>query len=403
MQRKLIIKKAASVVVIIVILYLLSASFACGFRWPSNYVLTNHVITYIYGFVPRSLVGTIGNLIFGYKWYSWKYMSFVIMAVGGVFVLWSSYEIVRSGYKFKNPGMLTLMAVFAVSPFARYYLHEMGYYEQYGYVLLIIILLFFLKDRIADVYIIPALAGILSLVISESNAFLVLPVFFVYSFICIVNDERPKNVRERLKHLAVLAVIYIPHVIYTVLIWVIKVPEEKVIRLQDHDRDMVNNGFGGYNFVFREDVHLFLSGDRSNADKWERQLHPVHMWIIFYCIIVIVLTMYFLYRYKNSKKLILTYLISSVAAGFAAYIIVLVGWDLDRYFFNMFMSIFFVSAFVLKKYLSEIDLEKRDIILMVLLFIAALFLGGNRLELFDDAVYNENWSQFLIRFTSKLG
>ena len=127
------------------------------------------------------------------------------------------------------------------------------------------------------------------------------------------------------------------------------------------------------------------------------------MWIIFYCIIVIVLTMYFLYRYKNSKKLILTYLISSVAAGFAAYIIVLVGWDLDRYFFNMFMSIFFVSAFVLKKYLSEIDLEKRDIILMVLLFIAALFLGGNRLELFDDAVYNENWSQFLIRFTSKLG
>ena len=403
MQRKLIIKKAASVVVIIVILYLLSASFACGFRWPSNYVLTNHVITYIYGFVPRSLVGTIGNLIFGYKWYSWKYMSYAIMAVGAVFVGWCFYEIIRSGYKFKNPGMLALVSVFSVSPFARYYLHEMGYYEQYGYVLLIIIFLFFLKDRMTDVYIIPALAGILSLVISESNAFLVLPVFFVYSFISIVNDERIKNGKERVKHLAVLAVIYIPHVIYTVLIWVIKVPEEKVIRLQDHDRDMVNNGFGGYNFVFREDVHLFLSGDRSNADKWERQLHPVHMWIIFYCIIVIVLTMYFLYRYKNSKKLILTYLISSVAAGFAAYIIVLVGWDLDRYFFNMFMSIFFVSAFVLKKYLSEIDLEKRDIILMVLLFIAALFLGGNRLELFDDAVYNENWSQFLIRFTSKLG
>ena len=256
MEKDIRNKKAVSSVIIAALLYLLMQSFACGFRWPSNYVLTNHVITYIYGFVPRSLVGTVGNLIFGYKWYSWKYMSYVIMAVGAVFVLWCFFEIVKSGYKFKNPGMLTLMSVFAVSPFARYYLHEMGYYEQYGYVLLIVILLFFLKDRITDVYIIPALAGLLSLVISESNAFLVLPVFFVYSFISIVNDERLKSIKERVKHLAVLAVIYIPHVIYTALIWIIKVPEEKVIRLQDHDRDMVNNGFGGFNFVFREDVHL---------------------------------------------------------------------------------------------------------------------------------------------------
>ena len=114
-------------------------------------------------------------------------------------------------------------------------------------------------------------------------------------------------------------------------------------------------------------------------------------------------TLYFLHRYKRSKKLLLSYLVSSLAAGFAAYIIVLVGWDLDRYFFNMFMSIFFVSAFVLKKYLSEIILQKSDIILMVLIFFAACCLGGNRLELFDDAVYNENWSRFLIVFRSRLG
>ncbi len=405
------LKKIVSVICIAAAVYALLWSYACGFRWPSNYVMTNHVITYIYGFVPRGLVGEIGLLLFGHKWYAWKYLSVVILAVAMVFVIWTLLEIIRNGYGFKNLPVFTLLAVFAVSPFAKFYIHEAGYYEQYGYVFIILLLLFFMKDTVASVYIIPCILSFISLLISETNIFLVVPVIFMFSFLRIINPDpacpakgasQKSSLAYYIKRVGLLLATYIPHLIYCAVIWVYKMPSEMVDRLQSHDRDMVNNGFSSYNFTFREDVHLFLSGDRSNADKWARELHPMNPWCIAFCLLVIIFVSYLIYRHKKDMKLLISYIFSAVTAGFASYIIVLVAWDLDRYFFNTFMSIFFVSVFVARKHLKDIKPDRVDIVMVCAVMVLSLGLGVNRFALFDDAVYNTTWQDFLSLLKGKL-
>ena len=396
-------KKVSSVILIIFVAYFLLKGFACGYRWPSNYILTNHVITYIYGFIPRGLVGAIGNLIFGYKWYSWKYMSAVIMAVGLFFVAWMVYELIRNGYDFRNPVMVTLIMLFALSPYAKYYLHEMGYFEQYGYAMIAVMMMFFLKGRKLDVYVIPCVIGFISLLVSESNAFLILPVTFIFTLLSIINDNTFKTVKEYVKPAAVLVFSYIPHIIYTIVVWVIKVPDDLVIKLQDHDRDMVYFGFGGYNFVFREDVHPFLSGDRSNQSIWPRQLRPVPVWSVAMCLLVVVFVTYMIYAHKKDMKLMVSYAAGAIAAGLGTYSILIVGWDLDRFYFCIFMSVFLVSVFVTKKYLTDIKINTMDAFIVCILLLAGIGIGVNRLQLFDEAVYNEGWKDFFNSVRSKLG
>ncbi|MBO5551996.1 MAG: hypothetical protein J5966_08555 [Lachnospiraceae bacterium] len=396
-------KKLCSVIIIALAGYFLVWGFASGFRWPSNYILTNHVITYIYGFIPRGLVGEIGSLIFGYKWYSWKYMSAVIMAVGAVFVIWMIYELVYNGYNFRNPVMVTLIMLFALSPYARYYLHEMGYFEQYGYAMLSVAAVFFLKKRRLDVYVIPCIIGFISLLVSESNAFLILPITFMLTLLSIINDSDSESVKDYIRPCAILVCSYIPHIIYTVVVWFIKVPNDLVIKLQDHDRDMVYYGFGGYNFVFREDVHPFLSGDRSNQSIWPRQLRPVPVWSVVMCLLVIVFVTYIIYTHKKDRKLAVSYAAGTILTGLGTYSILIVGWDLDRFYFCIFMSVFWVTVFIVKKYLTDLKMNVVDGFFICMFLLAGAGLGTNRLQLFDEAVYNEGWLEFLNMVRSKLG
>ena len=385
-------QKSFSIALIALVGYQLLISFMSGFRWPSDYILTNHVISYRQGFLPRSLVGAIGYAIFGVKWYSWKYMSVVIMLTGLIFVLWICALLLKSGYDFNNPALFVIIAAFAISPYAKYYLHEMGYYEQYGYVLLILLVYACKKDSTWRTYILPAIVGFIALLISESNMFLIVPVTFAFSFITIMNSKKGKDI---IKSTLYLFLTYIPHIIYSILIFEVKVPLEKIIAIQSYDRAMVNASSLHFNFNFREDVHLYMSGDRSNADSWGRALRPIPIWCVAMTALLIIFVAYCIYRSHHDKKLVFSYALSAVAVALADYSIMIVAWDLERFYFTIFISVLFVSIYTLKKYEIK-NIPTGEFLLISAIFILAYVgMSSNRLGLFDEAVYNNTWNDFL--------
>lgn len=395
MEKNSLYKRIISFIAVAVALYELLFSLSHGFRWPSDYVLTNHVISYVYGFFPRAIVGTIGNLIFGDKWYIWKYPSLVILGVSFIFVLWMIYEIIQSGYCFRNVPLFILCFVFALSPYCQYYFDDAGYYEQYGYALLVITLLFFMKDRILDVYVVPCAVGFISLIISETNAFLILPVTFMLTALSIINDKTEQAFSDIAKRTAILFATYIPHMIYIIAVWFYKVPKDLVLKLQDHDRYMVEHVRGDIpNFSFREDVHPFYYGDRSNQDVWPRMLRPVPLWSVALCILIILFTAYFFYKYTKNMKLTLSYIAGTTLTGLGCYSILIVGWDVDRYYFTIFMSVFFVTVYSIKKYMPKVTADIYDLFFIAIVFVASIGIGTHQLNLFDDREYNYGWQNF---------
>ena len=138
--QKTCLRESLSIIWIILTSLLLFFHMMNGFRFPSDYVLTNHIINYSDGYIPRSLIGGIGHFVLGDKWYSWKYPSIIILITGFTFVVWMLILIVRSGNKFNNPALCFILSLYTISPYSRYYLHEMGYYEQYGYILIILLI-----------------------------------------------------------------------------------------------------------------------------------------------------------------------------------------------------------------------------------------------------------------------
>ena len=197
------------------------------------------------------------------------------------------------------------------------------------------------------------------------------------------------------KKILILLGTYIPHIVYCLVIWFVKIPEDLMLKIQEYDRNKVNNTFRYANFVFREDVHLYMSGDRSNADVWERTLRPIHPWCVVTTLVLIIFVSYIIYKEKKNLKLLLSYIVVSIAVALGAYIIVFVAWDLARYYFNIFISVFFVSIFVLKYYIGDIKFNSDYVFVILFVFLAVVGIAENRLYLFDKATYNETWNQFM--------
>lgn len=388
-----IMKKIGSVFALAIIVFRYFVCLASGFKWPSDYILTNHIISYRQGFLPRSFIGAIGYLIFGDKWYSWKYITPVVLFFTAVFLIWILVLIVKSGFGFKEPVIFGILAMFAISPFARYYIYDTGYYEQYGYVMLIVLMYLHKKNNKWSRYIVPAILSFIAVLISESNLFLVVPVMFAFSYIVIVADE--KNITDTMKKLGILVATYVPTLAYAFLVFFIKIPAERIAAIQNYDREMVNNHFPYFNFNFREDVHLYMSGDRSNTGGWSHTLHPIHMWCVIMTLILVVFVTYVLIENGKSKRMIFAYVSSAVIVGIAAYSIVIVAWDLERYAFNMFISVLMVSLFTLKRYEITKFKKKESWVVLLLFFIASIGFSNERLEMFNLDTYNYGLKGFL--------
>lgn len=294
------------------------------------------------------------------------------------------------------------MAVFAISPAAKYYLHEMGYYEQYGYLFIIIMCYVCNKYSKLTTYIIPATASFVAIFISESNAFLVVPVIAAFSFMSIMDRDSDRT--EKIRNCLVLLATYVPHLLYCIFIWIYRVPESTVYALQDHDRMMVNETFSYPNFYFREDAHLFMGSgrlQRSQDEIWKIRPHRMHIWCLALIAIMVLFVMYFMYMKNVSNRMILSYLIMSVFTGGAGYSICLLAWDLERFYFNAYMSVFLLSVFVARKYLKQTKITHSLSLVILIVFISSMGMSKNRFGLFDYARYNETWPMFVESWNAK--
>lgn len=368
-----------------------------GFRWPSDYVLTNHVISYKFGWVPRSFVGAIGSKIFGFHWYSWKCMSTVILGTSFVVVSFIVINIIKYNKASNFLGVVLLLA-FSYSPHASYFIHENGYYEQYGYVLLIFFICIVSKIELRLLILMASAMSFLAIYISETNMFLIAPIFFVSSFIMICNDDKGE---DKILNIVKLIFLFIPHIFYCIFVWVIKAPVEQINKLQEHDFEMVNQ-FTYSNFSFRWDVHQYMCGDRSNAESWGRHFHKIPLWCVGYVLLLVVFVAVILYG-ERKIQLMISYVIAALVSGFSSYVIVVVAWDLDRYYFCIFMSVFFVSLCVIEKYLKDIKYRPEYLGTIMMFLISNWALSSNRFNLFDGAKYNETVNEFLSLLLGRIG
>ena len=193
------------------------------------------------------------------------------------------------------------------------------------------------------------------------------------------------------------------------------VPVEKMDAMREKDRKMVIQAtYPLFNFYFREDVYGYYS-NRSDPEVWDRVLRPIPIWCVVLTLLLVFYVCFVIYETEKTSRLFYTYLISSLTSGFSAYLIVIIAWDLQRFFFCMFMSVFLISIFTLKKWKENtfsLSDKTRNMILEVIslphacvitvITIIYLSLGNNRLVLFDNAVYLESFYDLVKHLYSRL-
>lgn len=152
-------------------------NFLYGFRWPSEYVLSNNIFTYEYGFIPRSLIASLLKLLFGNLIYDRKFLYVLIVGTGILLLSFFCYLSYFFTIKTQNIVGSLLVFWYSLSIYSAYIAHEMGYFEQYGYVFLCGLILFCAKIKsVLKFSILCSGLMFISLLISETNAFLVCPV-----------------------------------------------------------------------------------------------------------------------------------------------------------------------------------------------------------------------------------
>ena len=172
------------VFVFVITIIRLCWNFLYGFRWPSAYVLSNSVFTYDNGFIPRSLIASSLKVFFGNRIYDMKFLYIVIVGTGLLILFFYCYLSYFFAIKTHNIVGSVIILWYSLSIYSAYIAHEMGYFEQYGYLFIcgIILLCSALKSDI-KFSIVCAVLMFLSLLISETNAFLVCPVLLSMSFL----------------------------------------------------------------------------------------------------------------------------------------------------------------------------------------------------------------------------
>lgn len=370
----------------IVIIGLYAWNSMVGFRWPSIYVMTNHIITSKFGFVPRTVVGSILEKIIGTTLYNKYFLWTFILAVAAIFVIYITYSTIKLVAIEKNPLALVLLLIFALSPYTKYFLHEAGYYEQYGYILGILLIEIAKKRTWRLTAPLSAVFAMISALISETNLFLIIPFMFTIPFLQIVEEKE-----HWFRRTFGLGIMYIPSVFYSLLISLYLVPEWIIYKnIAEHTAYA--------NFTPREDVYWYFVFDRSNEDLWGRMLHPIPIECVIYPLLIIALFAYVLW--KKDRWLSAMYAIMSVGCGIATYLINIVAWDLDRYYFCIFMQVLFVTLFVLRRYLKNYKLCMKDGILMGVIFAISLCLNRFRFGLFDYAQYLNTWDDMIRTITT---
>lgn len=189
--------------------------------------------------------------------------------------------------------------------------------------------------------------------------------------------------KEFYRKFAGLFASYIPTVIYSLLVYKIKVPKELVDRIQTYDLERAD--------FYVHDIYQYFWNDRSNKDIWGRTLHEIPIECIILPLILVCIIAFLVY--KINKRIAVAYFTLSGLCGLFNYSIVILAWDLSRYYFCIYMQVLFLTLYILKTYLNDYQLNKYEIMCFIIYTLAIVGMSGFELSLFNDVIYSRTWNE----------
>ncbi len=127
----------------VLLIFLSVISFLRGFRFTGNWAATHYCFNYDAGFIKRGFLGTIFGGIFG-NWYYDYYVIFYITLFILVFSIGLMIYIFKKVIS-EDRTFFFIAIIFLTSPNLVYYIHIIGYYDQLG--LLVILVMFILVQH----------------------------------------------------------------------------------------------------------------------------------------------------------------------------------------------------------------------------------------------------------------
>lgn len=370
-------------------------NFIYGFRWPSEYVCSQNTFTYRYGFLPRAFVGTIMQLIFGENMYSYKANYLIAIGTGLLLLFWLIWRAYFSGCKDRNIGVVILIFWYSMSIYSAYSAHEMGYFEQYGYILIIIYIELLRRCTMKQIWILGAILSFLAVLISETNLFVISPVFFFIglTFSAEHNDISIKNI---LKHI----VWYIPSGILGLLCNKFQASSLTIATLLS-DLHKYNPGYnyaaGLGKLMFQNRIYFEAQQRNDGSTYLPFTFVEVPWQILLYVIVMVFWVSIILWRQKKRQMLPL-YWTATATMSIVAYSINFIALDLDRFRYCGVMMIFFYSIYICLRsgaikedILNEKSVQKQFLYAIIAGTVCVLLVMDFRLSLFEDSVYNENF------------
>ncbi len=364
-------------------------NFLFGFRWPSAWVLTSNVFTYDSGFMPRAFVASVLKLFVGNHIYSLKFLYILIIGTNMLifaFLIYMSYY-----YNIKTRNIIggIIILWYSLSIYSAYLSYEAGYFEQYGYVLLFLLLLLPIKIKNPMAFsIICTVTNFIILLISETNAFLVCPILFFASLLRLYNDDKKGLNLGFLKKLVILILMNIPCLIYCFHVGSTLIPESTILNQINMIRSHANyferlDEIGGYFYKGR--IPGYASNIEFKVWNWQLKLY------LFLIVSVVAMILYSIGYYRK----VICYIGSCIFILALIYCLNFIAWDTDRFKFCAATAITFFSMWIVKEIdIRRIVLRKDVVYVCIIGTMLLIMIMDYRLELFDGAMWNNSYGQF---------
>ncbi len=371
-------------------------NFIYGFRWPSEYVCSQNVFTYQYGFLPRAFIGTLLKLIFHENMYSYKANYIISIGTGLLLLMWFLFKAWYAAFKKKNIILLTLVMWYSLSIYSAYSAHEMGYFEQYGYLLIIFYVETVHKHGRYYIAFMGSILAVISVLISETNLFVICPIFFFVGLTELLRQRRELSIKTFFQYI----LFYIPCGLLGIVCNMYQANLFTILRLLS-DLRKFNPGYkyaAGLGQFFLQDRIFWETRKRNDGSLYFPFSFESIPWQIAAFILIIVALMAAFLWMKNEKKVLYLYLTAAFIMFSASYSINFIALDLDRFRYCGVMMILFYSIYICHNSEFSFSSAFKGIMSYQKLIIGVLLIGSflvlitmdYQLSLFENSKYNNN-------------
>lgn len=322
----------ASFVGLVLISYMLR-----GLVAPWSYGFFNYTINWLHGYIARGFLGTILHLVFGEL--AWSQTFLTLLQYGMEFLLlgYLLYMIYRLFYREFHVGAMLPFIVFTTSTFSMFYFQEIGFLDHWVYLYIAIFLEIALKCQAKTVLIWGGIFSILTVLTLSTGAFAGCPVIASITAIRLVREED----RLTLDHIRRLVITFVPTVLFILIFQYIPTSPQAVDTVWEKFNTMP---YGAHQMDFIFEIFRSNAIASPLADTWI-YFEPA---VVGYMVLLIALTLLYLYFTKASSLMMGLYAMLSAASGLMGYATNYIAADYHRYYFMAVFSIFLISLYVLR-------------------------------------------------------